>query len=173
MSNSILDSEKIKFSTGAVRNSQEDKGRFDLVPLDVIADIMEMNGVRIEYANVLRKIERYKETKDAMYLEDAILWFCKAENMSFYDMLHEVSMHYKICLKDYPEDNWKQGIPLKSYLSSGTRHLCKHIYGHEDEPHHRGFIWNILGALWTIKHKPELIDAPFDMEEFKEVENAR
>lgn len=164
MSNSILDSEKIKFSTGAVRNSQEDKGRFDLVPLDVIADLMEAHGVKVAYTNVLRKIERYKETKDEVYLKDAILWFREAESMTFYDMLHEVSMHYKICLKDYPEDNWKQGIPLKSYLSSACRHLCKHIYGHIDEPHNRAFVWNILGALWTIKHKPELIDAPFEVE---------
>ena len=146
------------------RDVQEDKGRFDLVPLDVVADLMEMHGVKVEYTSVLRQIERYKETKDDMYLKDSIRWFCNAENMTFYELLDEVSLHYRDGARKYTEDNWKNGLPVKSYLSSACRHLCKRIYQHEDEPHHRGFIWNILGALWTIKHKPELIDAQFEVE---------
>ncbi len=30
-----------------------------------------------------------------------------------------------------------------------------------DEPHDRAFVWNMLGAIWTHKHHPELIDLPF------------
>ena len=171
MSNSILDSgNRTQFydndgKTLGQRDIQENKGRFDLIPLDVVADWLEMRGVTKEYADVLRNIEEYKNTKNYMYLEDALTNFSIATGMNEYEMIDEASLHYRDGARKYNEDNWKQGLPVKSYLSSACRHFCKFVYKHEDEPHHRGFIWNILGALWTIKHKPELIDAPFNMEE--------
>lgn len=30
--------------------------------------------------------------------------------------------------------------------------------GDEDERHDRAFAWNIIGLIWTIRHKPELND---------------
>lgn len=145
------------------RDIQEDKGRFDLIPLDIVARYIEKRGVCREYADVLRSIENYKTSKDYTYLEEALVSFGMACNMSWYEMLDEVSLHYRDGARKYSEDNWRNGgLPVKSYLSSGVRHLCKFIDEQNDEPHHRGFIWNILGALWTIENRPELIDAPFD-----------
>lgn len=171
MNNTILDSGNrtvFKDKSGnpmGQRDIQEDKGRFDLLPLDIVASWLEMQGVRKEYTDVLRSIEQYKNTKDYMYLEDSLTNFKNATEMTGYEILDEVSIHYRDGARKYEEDNWRNGLPVKSYISSATRHFCKYIAGHKDEPHHRGFIWNILGALWTIKHKPELIDAPFEVEE--------
>jgi hypothetical protein len=176
MSNSILDSgnrtvfyDKEGNAMGQ-RDIQEDKGRFDLIPWDVVADWMEMRGITKEYTDVLRSIEQYKNTKNYIYLEDALTNFSIATGMVEYEILDEVSIHYRDGARKYNEDNWRNGLPVKSYLSSACRHFCKFVFNHQDEPHHRGFIWNILGALWTIKHKPELIDAPFDMGVTKELD---
>ena len=176
MKNSILDSgNRTVFPTGGVRDLQDDKGRVDLVPLVVIADLIEYKDSLVygtnTYANILRFLDSYKETKDKTYLQTAIVEFCKVEKMSLIDMTLEVSIHYRDGAKKYEEDNWK-GLPLKSFLSSGSRHLLKHMDGHKDERHDRAFIWNVLGALWIIDNKPELIDAPFEVEE-KGNENER
>lgn len=167
MSNTILDSgNRTVFydengNALGQRDIQDDKGRCDLLPLDIVADLLEFNGPH-PYANVLRFIDAYKETKDKCFLRTAIIDFCRAEKMSLVDVILEVSLHYRDGAKKYEEDNWKNGLPLKSYLSSASRHLLKHIDGQKDEAHNRGFVWNMLGALWTIEHKPELINAPFD-----------
>ena len=36
---------RTEFGTGAVRDIQDDKGRCDLLPLDVVADLYEQFGV--------------------------------------------------------------------------------------------------------------------------------
>ena len=28
-------------------------------------------------------------------------------------------------------------------------------------PYDRAFLWNMLGLLWTLRHKPEMNDLPF------------
>lgn len=130
------------------------------MPLHVVARLV---GNR--YSCVLHEIENYKETNKPGHLYAAVQCFCKDEGISIVDMMLEVSLHYRDGAEKYGEDNWKNGLPVKSYLSSAIRHLLKHIDGYKDEEHHRGFVWNIMSALWTITNKPELIDAPFNMEE--------
>ena len=169
MSSSILDSgNRTVFPTGGVRDLQDDKGRVDLVPLGVIADLIEYKEAVVygtnTYANILRFLDSYKETKDKTYLQTAIIEFCKMKKMSLTDMTLEVSIHYRDGAKKYEEDNWK-GLPLKSFLSSGSRHLLKYIDGQKDERHDRAFVWNILGALWIIDNKPELVEAPFEADD--------
>ena len=49
-------------------------------------------------------------------------------------------------------------MPVKIYIDSAVRHYLKFLRGDEDEPHDRAFCWNIMCAIWTCKHKPELND---------------
>ena len=37
------------------------------------------------------------------------------------------------------------------------------MLNHMDERHDLAFIWNMLGAVWTMEHKPEMIDIPFEL----------
>jgi hypothetical protein len=126
-----------------------------------VADLLEFNGSH-PYANVFRFINYYIETKDKSFLQVAIIDFCRAENMKLIDVILDVSIHYRDGARKYEENNWKNGLPLKSYLASAARHLLRHIAGEKDEAHNRGFVWNMLGALWTIDNMPEMIDCPFE-----------
>ena len=63
----------------------------------------------------------------------------------------------------YGERNWEKGIDLHSYIDSAVRHFLKYLDGWDDEPHDRAFIWNILGAIWTLNHHLELVDIPFEL----------
>lgn len=146
----ILDSgERRKFETGAVRDIQEGKGRCDLMPLDVVADVMGLST--LEYISCFvgsgetRHLERLLEAIP----QDGI--FCDGPTMFL-----EVAKHFEEGAKKYGENNWQKGIPVHCYIDSAVRHYLKFLRGDKDEPHDRAFCWNIMCAIWTCKHKPEL-----------------
>lgn len=141
--------ERRMFETGAVRDITEDKGRCDLLPLDVVADIT--------VHDIFKTLDNFQRTGNYYALIDA-LWnfrdirFCGSTET----MLLEVSKHFANGAKKYAENNWRKGIPVKSYIDSAVRHYLKFSRGDEDEPHDLAFCWNLLCAIWTCKHKPEL-----------------
>lgn len=151
----ILDSgNRREFDTGAVRDIQEGKGRCDLMPLDVV-------GIYLE-DGILEDIAEFQKTGSVNHLYLALWkfaphWGSKEHmNVSNSTMLLEVSKHYEDGCKKYGERNWQKGIPICCYIDSAVRHYLKFIRGDMDEPHDRAFVWNILGAIWTCIHKPEL-----------------
>lgn len=151
-----------EFGTGAVRDVADGKGRCDLLPLDIIGDFMGKP--------ILKEIELFKETKNPDHLYTVLGTFASL----FYDndwrtMFLEVSKHYEDGAKKYSENNWKKGIPLHCYIDSGVRHYLKWLRSDNDESHDRAFVWNILGALWTLKHKPELDDIDTDIDKKDEL----
>ncbi len=142
---------RTEFSSGAVRDMHEDKGRCDLMPLDVIAD-----GLK---SDILGYIAEFVETGDRTRLYNALGAF--ANGRGFADVstqLLETAKHFEQGAKKYGEYNWQKGIPVKSYIDSAVRHYLKWVRGDMDEPHDRAFCWNILCCIWTCKHKPELND---------------
>lgn len=153
----ILDSgSRRKFDTGAERDITEDKGRCDLMPLDVVAWMLR--DVEENADPVLDYIDRFQRSGNFMYLYDALESFRISWGIDLPTMLLEVAKHYSEGCKKYGEDNWKKGIPSKSYIDSGTRHYLKWLRGDQDEPHHKAFVWNMMSAIWTCKYKPELND---------------
>ena len=160
--NNIKDSgERRTFDTGAVRDIDEEKGRCDLLPLGILG---EMCG-----DDILSAIERYIRTGKETELHSVFAIFCAAHidgtKNAGYTAILEVSKHYAAGCKKYGERNWEKGIPLHSYIDSAVRHYLKFMRGDDDERHDLAFLWNILGALWTQKNKPEMIDLPFAKKE--------
>lgn len=165
----ILDSgNRREFATGAVRDIQEGKGRCDLMPLDVIGDIYcELDFREYGYtdkdvsnlASIFYSIDIFTKTGEREYLIGALNAFQGyAHAKSWSGTFLEVAIHFEEGAKKYGENNWKKGIPVKRYIDSAVRHLLKFVRGDDDEPHDRAFCWNIMCAIWTCKHKPELND---------------
>lgn len=155
--------ERRQFDTGAVRDIQEGKGRCDLMPLDVVAIHMENH--------ILLNLASFQETANIDYLYKCLISFscnfddgkCKAspeeiETQRYCTMFLEVAKHFEDGAEKYGENNWQKGIPVRCYIDSAVRHYLKWLRGDDDEPHDRAFCWNILCAIWTCKHKPELND---------------
>lgn len=150
----ILDSgARREFSSGAVRDVQEGKGRCDLLPLSVVAEVMS--------DNVLCEIDIYVRTGDYNAIVRAIQHFCRNNKMDLCTAMLEVAKHYEQGAKKYTERNWEKGIDLHCYIDSGVRHYLKYKRGDTDEPHDRAFIWNMLCAIWTQTCRPECIDLPY------------
>ena len=149
--------ERRGFDTGAVRDIADGKGRCDLLPLDVVGEIIG--------DCILSLIDNYIRTGDVESLYKVIARFSEDNFDNLETAMLEVSKHYEDGAKKYAERNWEKGIPLHCYIDSGVRHYLKYRRGDVDEPHDRAFLWNMLGALWTQKNKPDLIDLPFGKED--------
>lgn len=158
----ILDSgSRREFASGAVRDVQEGKGRCDLLPLDVVARLIMGHNEPVD--PILMSINSFVYTGDSDELMSAIHHFCIEHlGCNIYTALLEVAKHYEQGALKYQPRNWEKGIDLHCYIDSGVRHYLKFRRGDTDEPHDRAFIWNMLGAVWTYKHKPECIDLPFN-----------
>lgn len=156
-STAIKDSgDRTAFESGAVRDMHEGKGRCDLMPLGVAAQLL---GGRNDYASfdcILDEIDTFQHTYSVERLYCAVDKFAQARYGSKANMLLEVSKHFEEGAKKYGENNWKKGIPVWSYIDSAVRHYLKWLRGDEDERHDRAFCWNIMCAIWTCEHMPEL-----------------
>lgn len=154
----ILDSgNRRQFESGAVRDIQEGKGRCDLLPLDVVGTFLKVayDKEHLTATNVVfDEISRFQEDGSVDHLYEALLYGCPFDNL--FTMILEVSKHFEEGAKKYGENNWQKGIPVHCYIDSAVRHYLKFLRGDKDEPHDRAVCWNLMCAIWTCKHKPEL-----------------
>lgn len=163
---------KREFGTGAHRDAAIDKGRCDLVPLDVVAMIADMdnhvkyfgNGIlwdMVRVQEILKSEEICKcDLSDAV--SEVIRAWCHETKKSLYDWVLEVAHHYEDGAKKYGENNWQKGMPIRVYFDSALRHYFKYKRGDVDERHDRAFVWNMFGMLWTIEHKMECVNPDCD-----------
>lgn len=156
------------FGTGAVRDIAEGKGRCDLLPLDVLAKMFDADKA----GDIFNQINIYVRTGDIESLYCAIVEFMddypnSRGNNKYADWMLDVAKHYEAGAAKYDARNWEKGIPLHCYIDSGVRHYLKFRAGWDDEKHDRAFLWNMLCAIWTHVHKPEMVDLPFAEKEEK------
>lgn len=157
--------ERTQFSTGAVRDMHEGKGRCDLMPLDVLSK-MYFNAEKNDAGYIFQAISFFKATGDIRYLIHAVDKFL--DNSRWHglsEMFLEVSKHFEEGAKKYGENNWQKGIPVHSYIDSAIRHYLKYRAGCADEPHDRAFIWNLMCCIWTMLNRPEMDDFTDDTPE--------
>lgn len=145
--------DRTEFDSGAVRDMHEGKGRCDLLPLDVVGKYLTTHG---SCDKVVMSLDLFTRKDDVTYLHAALDEFLTLREWDKQTLVLEVAVHYEEGAKKYDENNWKKGIPVKCYLDSAIRHYLKWLRGDIDERHDRAFCWNILCAIWTINHKPEL-----------------
>ena len=156
----LIDSgERQEFATGAVRDIQKGKGRCDLLPLDVIAEISQYDR-----RSIFNSISAFQETGNYGYLWTTFcefvykVWYNPEKSDTISTALLEVAIQFEEGAKKYGDNNWRKGIPASRYIDSAVRHYLKWSRGDKDEPHDRACAWNLLACMWTCKNKPELND---------------
>ena len=140
----------VEFESGAVRDSQKGKGRMDLVPLDVAQKLLDMDSNVVSPGIELSLIEGFKDTNEVAYLYGALISFSRHFD-DVATMILKVALHFEDCLDKYDQDNWKKGIPVWSFISSGSRHYLKWLRGDCDEHHELAFVWNMLCCIATVE----------------------
>ena len=88
------------FSTGAVRDMQDNKGRCDLLPLDEVQSVLEDKNDILDY------LESYKRTEDTEFLEFVQRQFASiAYDGDRIGMILDVAEHYAEGAEKYGVDN--------------------------------------------------------------------
>ena len=150
--------ERTEFETGAVRDIQEGKGRCDLMPLEVVADVLD--------DTVIYWLAMFCGSEDDGYLISALRAFADTLNKAgCASMFLDASVHFEEGAKKYGEHNWQKGIPVNRYIDSAVRHYLKWLRGDDDERHDRAFVWNIMCCIWTNRRKDDLFGSPREKEE--------
>jgi hypothetical protein len=134
-----MDGEKAKFDGGAIRYTKTGKGRFDLIPGDVITEIL-MHAWESWYSNGYMTTSKFDLMSmayyegDSRYIDTIInlvnLVYCDGEIVEddsgieskeisfdefligFAKMLKDLAIHYENGAAKYGVDNWKRGIPV-------------------------------------------------------------
>lgn len=138
-----------QFESGAVRDICEGKGRCDLLPMDVVGHYLG--------DDIFWNIKSFQDSGNPAYLYKIIsIAATRFWHSDGYSMMLDVAKHFEDGARKYGDNNWRKGIPVHCYIDSALRHYLKHKRGDEDEPHDRAFVWNIMCAIWTCGHHPEL-----------------
>lgn len=146
----ILDSgNRRTFESGAVRDMQEGKGRMDLVPLEVVSELLSGDMIIVNVNDFL-KTDDSKHLYAALHLFSVLSYSGKVQTM-----ILEVAKHFEEGAKKYGENNWQKGLPPKCYIDSALRHYVKLLRGDDDEPHDRAFVWNLMCCIWEVDHHGE------------------
>lgn len=148
------------FCTGAVRD-MGNKGRCDLLPWDVIGPLLDgdLYGYAAEdldrFCNLMAQATHSPDQHTVHLLVEQFVGMAYTGSMT--SALLEVAYHYEAGARKYSSRNWERGIPVHVFLDSAGRHFLKWLRQDKDEPHDRAVVWNLLGALWTIDHHPDMI----------------
>lgn len=150
--------DRTEFATGAVRDMREGKGRCDLMPLAIVANLISGRSIETENTKgiVIHNIRAFLEKNDTYYLYLALEHFCdRCYERSVPTMFLEVAKHFEEGAKKYGESNWQLGIPPKCYIDSAVRHYLKWCRGDQDEHHERAFVWNLMCCIWEVDYHKE------------------
>ena len=151
-----MDGEKASFEGGAIRYTKTGKGRFDLIPGEIIVDVIDhayytysagymttskadiimcayQNTADRYYDTIINLINwRYVEDGDVITddngIESVKTDFNKFLN-GFVAMLEELAHHYEKGAAAYGVDNWKKGIPVTGGDRGGsfTDSMLRHL----------------------------------------------
>ena len=154
---------RTEFETGAVRDIQQGKGRFDLMPLDVVENLFwvyerENSAASGMISDVIAYIDNFKRNGTSGSLSQAVCCYARATRKDIFALMLDVAKHFENGALKYGEHNWEKGIPISRYIDSALRHLMKDLAGETDEDHAAAFIWNCMCAAWTMEHLPEMDD---------------
>ena len=142
-----------QFDSGAVRDMCEGKGRFDLVPLEVMSDMFATD--KRDHDPILHDIAAFMTEDDTSWLMAALCNFAtEAYGGCYPSMFLEVAKHFEEGAKKYGEGNYKKGIPAWCYIDSAVRHYLKWKRGDTNEHHDRAFVWNLMCCIWEVDYSP-------------------
>lgn len=127
-----------EFKTGARRDTQDDKPRFDLLSPEFLVSAQKYfsgnDYVPDKIADPITRREFESEVRRDL-IPDLLL--------------NRLGALYKRGAAKYSDNNWQKGIPLSRLYSSLFRHLIAWRMGDTTEDHLAAIVWNAAAIMWT------------------------
>lgn len=135
--NSLPDSgTRSEFTTGAVRDGEAGKGRFDLLPEQALELFdNDLTAYDIMHGNAYLATGKIVA---GLYDGDRL------------QALTDLARRFEDGAEKYTARNWEMGIPTHRYIDSALRHLAKFEAGELDEDHRAAVLWNVICLDWTL-----------------------
>ena len=170
------------FDTGAVRDIQAGKGRFELITPFMLAKVHEyMHRNKPHFTNNFQEMLTEAQARlvdfqihgnvfqvaafvsfigAAIHCQELPNEAAPAEYLSPYAMKRLAEL-YEAGAKKYEVRNWEKGIPATRFLDSCMRHFNKARFGMTDEDHLAAALWNASGIIhfYSIRNA-EMMDIP-------------
>lgn len=146
--------ERQKFETGAQRDVQAGKGRYDLFPWLVWPEAEERweRSVGGRFPLMLCKtVQSYVVSKKIEYLWTMATYTMLLVSKDLYEIRRRLAGVLERGATKYGDRNWEKGIPIGRYLDSFIRHTWQANEGRDkDEDHRTQALWNILCLIQTL-----------------------
>lgn len=137
------------FETGARRDTQAGKLRFDLLPKGAVITLCRTYGDFDEFFEDVPIVSDVPDLSDPAESKDAeILATVRMDLIPDY-ALHRVAALYGRGEQKYGANNWTKGIHLARTFASCARHLFMWAWGDTAEDHLAAVIWNAISLMYT------------------------
>lgn len=166
----------IKLNTGSHKDLRLGKGRYDLIPLDVLGELIRGQLTKwdgdspvkelLNYIHKARVATKGYEGEDTIediilvkadWLHQAIYSFVTTElKGNWIDLTKRLALLFEKGAAKYSERDWEKGRPMSIFINSALRHLFQYYNSETDEDHAAAFVWNLLACIDTINKMPEM-----------------
>ncbi len=161
-------------ANGAMRETTPDKGRFDLLPLQQIAEFLLTSQGQVTnpddptrvsiLADVYHHMNHFIHSGDKESFIECLNSFAQQwpEKERLHNLVMLPAQQMAIGAEKYKERNWEKGMPVHLYVDSALRHILKWAAGLTDESHAAAFLWNMWCLKWTLENRPDQNDLPYN-----------
>lgn len=164
---------RTKFETGSQKEIVEGRGRFDLLPLEEVANLIDFyynwtvpkNDPMVEDAKnismFLYDIKLSLSTEDIeekkVFIRRAIARFINYFLASTpIEIIPDLARLYEAGAKKYAERDWEKGRPQEVFINSALRHFFQYLNNETDEAHDIAVIWNLISCVHILDTMPEM-----------------
>lgn len=130
---------------GAQRDMGGGKGRCDLLPLDVVGNMLGN-----DFFNLMNSFIYEKDDIELIYQAfDLVL---EQSNLDIHTAFLNLAKHYEDGAKKYEANNWRKNMDEVFFCDSAIRHYLKWLRKDTDEPHLIACLWNLISLIWSAEH---------------------
>jgi hypothetical protein len=147
-----------KFSTGAQRDTQDGKPRFDLIDLSFwwsVADRLSGDLFHLCTTITQHKPKQTETVRLAAHVIKEEYKLCEIQTDSLrawpYAALERLAQLLRQGAEHYGANNWRKGIPVWRINASLHRHFWAWVDGQDDEDHFAAILFNCMAICYVTK----------------------
>lgn len=133
------------FDTGAVRDTRDGKGRFDLISPAFLVGMAATSTDPL--AGIIWHLGHFLDADRSDMRLNKAAWALIDAMGGYPNAMRRLAVVYEAGARKYADRNWEKGMPLSRCLDSALRHTHQLLAGDTDEDHAGHALWNVAALL--------------------------